>query len=235
MSSVDVDAVGLGDEIMYQPYFVCVKKENDATVIEYGKTQGTTEHGEIFLSMIDKEKPLHVRFYAFGNGEDALEVTDAHVLKRSLTKAKCKGDTEKNEETNICVQKCNGMCDPLKGICLICWNLVMLSFLNSYGCVCILDDHSFECHLNRNERSACGNSCLRTRFKPKLPFRYCFSNIHNLKMLLSAVHEYLLHIKCIQSHENITSCRLQKPRRLVTIKSTTTQLSPSTSGLPMKR
>ncbi|XP_068718689.1 uncharacterized protein [Montipora capricornis] len=115
VSSVDVDAVGLGDEIMYQPYFVCVKQENDATVIEYGKTQGTTEHGEIFLSMIDKEKPLHVRFYAFGNGEDDLEVTDAHVLKRSLTKAKCKGDTEKDEETNICVQKCNGMCDPLKG------------------------------------------------------------------------------------------------------------------------
>lgn len=117
MSSIDVDAVGLGDEILYQPYFVCVKQD-DATVIEHGKSQGTTEHGEIFLSMIDKENQLRVRFYAFGNGEDALEETDAHVLKRSLTKAKCKGDTKKDEATDICVQKCNGMCDPLKGLVL---------------------------------------------------------------------------------------------------------------------
>lgn len=122
MSSVDVDAVGLGDEILYQPYFVCVKQEPDATVIEYGKSQGTTEKGEIYLSMIDKEKlNLHIRFYAFGNGEDALEITDAHVLKRSFTKAECKGDTSKDEGTNTCVQKCHEMCDPLKGKIIRCF------------------------------------------------------------------------------------------------------------------
>lgn len=122
MSSVDVDAVGLGDEILYQPYFVCVKQEPDATVIEYGKSQGTTEKGEIYLSMIDKEKPnLHIRFYAFGNGEDALEITDAHVLKRSFTKAECKGDTLKDQGTNTCVQKCHEMCDPLKGKIIRCF------------------------------------------------------------------------------------------------------------------
>ena len=72
MSSVDVDAVGLGDDILYQPYFVCIRQRNEATVIEYGKSQGTTEKGEIYLSMIDKENPLYVRFYAFGNGVDEL-------------------------------------------------------------------------------------------------------------------------------------------------------------------
>jgi len=117
VSSVDVDAVGLGDQILYQPYFVCVKQEPDATIIEYGKSQGTTEKGEIYLSMIDKEKTrLHVRFYAFGNGEDALEITDAHVLKRSLIKAECKGDTTKDVGTYMCIQKCHEMCDPLKGM-----------------------------------------------------------------------------------------------------------------------
>lgn len=117
VSSLDVDAIGLGDEILYQPYFVCVKQTPDATIIEYGKSQGTTEKGEIYLSMIDKEKPvLHVRFYAFGNGEDSLEVTDAHVLKRSLTKAECKGDTNKDADTNVCIQKCHEMCDPVKGM-----------------------------------------------------------------------------------------------------------------------
>lgn len=113
---MDVDAIGLGDEILYQPYFVCVKQEPDATTIEYGKSQGTTEEGEIYLSLIDKEKPvLHVRFYAFGNGEDALEVTNAHVLKRSLTTAECKGDTSKDPDTSMCVQKCHELCNPVKG------------------------------------------------------------------------------------------------------------------------
>ena len=60
MSSVDVDAVGLGDEILYQPYFVCIKQDEKTTVIEYGKSQGTTENGEIYLSMIDKERPLQL-------------------------------------------------------------------------------------------------------------------------------------------------------------------------------
>ena len=113
---MDVDAVGLGDEILYQPYFVCIKQDEKATVIEYGKSQGTTENGEIYLSMIDKERPLRVRFYAFGNGEDPLEVTDAHILKRSLTKAECKGDTHKDQDSDMCVQKCHEMCDPLKGM-----------------------------------------------------------------------------------------------------------------------
>lgn len=107
----------MGDQILYQPYFVCVTQEPDATIIEYGKSQGTTEKGEIYLSMIDKEKTrLHVRFYAFGNGEDALEITDAHVLKRSLIKAECKGDTTKDVGTHMCIQKCHEMCDPLKGM-----------------------------------------------------------------------------------------------------------------------
>ena len=133
MSSVDVDAVGLGDDILYQPYFVCVRQSNKATIIEYGKSQGTTEKGEIYLSMIDKERPLHVRFYAFGNGEDQLEVTDAQILKLSLTKADCRGDTKKDEETNMCVQKCHEMCDPLKGMPAFL-NVIALKFIFCLDC-----------------------------------------------------------------------------------------------------
>lgn len=133
VSSVDVDAVGLGDDILYQPYFVCIRQGDEATIIEYGKSQGTTEKGEIYLSMIDKESPLHVRFYAFGNGEDELEVTDAQILKLSLTSADCRGDTTKDEGTNMCVQKCHEMCDPLKGMPGYS-NVVALKFIFCLDC-----------------------------------------------------------------------------------------------------
>lgn len=115
VSSVDVNAVGLGAEILYQSYFVCVKETSKSTVIEYGKSQGTTEFGDVYLTMIDRDDPLFVRFYSFGNGEDPLEVVDAHILSRHLTKAHCKGDTVHDKETNMCVQDCHVLCDPNQG------------------------------------------------------------------------------------------------------------------------
>ena len=40
---------------------------------------------------------------------------NAHIVSRPLTKAECKGDTVKDLETNLCVQKCHKDCDPLAG------------------------------------------------------------------------------------------------------------------------
>ena len=116
VSSVDVNAVGLGAEILYQSYFVCVKETSKSIVIEYGKSQGTTEFGDVYLTMIDRDYPLFVRFYSFGNGEDPMEVVDAHILSRHLTKAHCKGDTVHDKQTNMCVQDCHVFCDPNQGM-----------------------------------------------------------------------------------------------------------------------
>ena len=115
VSSVDVSAVGLGADILYQPYFVCVKESSESTVIEYGKSQGTTEFGDVYLTMIDRDRPLFVRFYSFGNGEKPMEVVDAHIISRHLTKANCRGDTVLDKETNMCVQDCHALCDPKQG------------------------------------------------------------------------------------------------------------------------
>ena len=115
VSSVDVNAVGLGADILYQSYFVCLKEASQSTVIEYGKSKGTTEFGDVYLTMIDRDNNLDVQFYSFGNGEEPLEVVDAHILSRLLTKAYCKGDTKLDNETNICVQDCHVLCDPLQG------------------------------------------------------------------------------------------------------------------------
>ena len=91
VSTVEVNAVGLGANILYQFYFVCVKEVSKSTVIEYGKSQGTTESGDVYLTMIDNNDPLFVRFYTFGNGESPLDVVDAHIISRHLTKANCRG------------------------------------------------------------------------------------------------------------------------------------------------
>ena len=115
VSSVDVNAVGLGADILYQSYFVCVKESSKSTVIEFGKSQGTTEFGDVYLTMIDRDNPLDVQFYSFGNGEEPLEVVDAHILSRLLTKAHCEGDTKLDDQTNMCVQDCHVLCDPLQG------------------------------------------------------------------------------------------------------------------------
>ena len=116
VSTIEKSAVGLGADVLYQSYFVCVKESSESTVIEYGKSQGTTEKGDVYLTMMDADNPLFVRFYSFGNGEKPMEVVDAHIISRHLTKANCKGDTVLDIETNMCVQNCHTQCDPTQGI-----------------------------------------------------------------------------------------------------------------------
>ena len=115
VSTVDKNAVGLGENILYQSYFVCVKEGSESTVIEYGKCQGTTEMGDVYLTMIDTKDPLNVRFYSFGNGEEPMEVVDAHIISRHLTKANCRGDTVLDNQKHMCVQNCHIQCDPAQG------------------------------------------------------------------------------------------------------------------------
>ncbi|KAL9951279.1 hypothetical protein ACROYT_G043917 [Oculina patagonica] len=115
VSTVDPGAVGLGSDILYQTYFVCVKETSYRTVIEYGKSRGSAEDGDVYLTMIDEENPHLVRFYSFGNGEDPLEIVDAHIVPRSLMKANCKGDTSLDVVSNMCLQSCHELCDPDRG------------------------------------------------------------------------------------------------------------------------
>ena len=45
-----------------------------------------------------------------------MQVVDAHIVSRRLTQAKCRGDTMRDNQTNICVQHCHELCDPFQGI-----------------------------------------------------------------------------------------------------------------------
>ncbi|XP_031555995.1 uncharacterized protein LOC116292780 [Actinia tenebrosa] len=115
VSTVNTNAVALGDALLYQSYFVCVTESTTSTVIEYGKSQGTTDSGDVYLTMIDHDQPLHVRFYSFANGEESAQIVDSHVVSRKLTTSECKGDTYRDKEEPNCVQRCHEACAPLTG------------------------------------------------------------------------------------------------------------------------
>lgn len=114
-STTNKNARGLGDPSLLQSYFVCVTESESTTLMEYGKTLGTTESGDIYLNMLDTSDRLNVRFYAFGNGDKDLDVIDAHIVPRDLTEAECKGDTHMDLESRLCTQNCHEDCDPLYG------------------------------------------------------------------------------------------------------------------------
>ena len=114
-STSNKNARALGDANLFQSYFVCVTESDSSTLIEYGKTLGTSESGDIYLNMLDASDRLNVRFYVFGNGDKKLDVIDAHIVSRDMTEAECKGDTHMDLETRLCTQKCHEDCDPLHG------------------------------------------------------------------------------------------------------------------------
>ncbi|XP_031555975.1 uncharacterized protein LOC116292763 [Actinia tenebrosa] len=115
VSTVNKNAVALGDPILFQSYFVCITETTTSrgTLIEYGKSMGTTETGNVYLSMNEYHDVLHVRFYSFGNNKEPAQVVDSHVFSRAKTKTTCKGDTQADGDN--CVQKCHETCDPIAG------------------------------------------------------------------------------------------------------------------------
>ena len=94
---------------------MCITETERSTLIEYGKSLGTSDSGDVYLNLIDSDDHLNVRFYAFGNDENPAKVMDAHLLSRALTKTECRGDTVKDEELEICIQNCHRDCDPYAG------------------------------------------------------------------------------------------------------------------------
>jgi len=117
-SITSVDAVGLGDASLYEAYFVCITISGQRTLIEYGKSKGTRDTGNVYLTMIDKNRDFEVQFYAFGNKNEAAKIMDAHIVSRKRTQITCKGSTVKDAQENLCGQGCHRTCDPFEGSAL---------------------------------------------------------------------------------------------------------------------
>lgn len=109
--------MSIGDALLYQSYFVCLSEKPASTLIEFGKTLGTSGVAHVYLMHLDKEDPLNVRFYAFGNQKEVVKIWDAHIIERERIDAECKGDTYKDLNEGVCAQKCHPYCDPFAGYC----------------------------------------------------------------------------------------------------------------------
>lgn len=111
--------MGLGEASIHQSFFVCVTESDRGALIEYGKSQGSSDEGDVHLSFTDSakgnSKPLNVRFYAFGIEDAPVKIMDAHLLSRKLTRTACKGETWEDPPTGLCTQECHSACDPLAG------------------------------------------------------------------------------------------------------------------------
>ena len=114
--TTNLNALALGDSHLYQSYFVCITETEKSTLIEYGKSLGTSDSGDIYLNMVDSEDHLNARFYGFGTiSKTNTKIMDTHIIPRALKKAQCKGDTVRDLDTNLCIKKCHPACDPVAG------------------------------------------------------------------------------------------------------------------------
>lgn len=84
-------------------------------LVEYGKSLGILDIGDIYLNLIDNVGYFNVCFYVFGNDENFVMVMDFYIVLCQLIKVECKGDIVKDFEINFCIQKCYEDCDFLVG------------------------------------------------------------------------------------------------------------------------
>lgn len=101
---------------MLESYFVCLYKTAGSTLIEYGKTVGTSnENGDVYLMFHDSDDHMKVRFYGFSNRNEPVDIFHISMKPRNQMNLECSGGTHKDFETQLCVPRCHTFCDPLEG------------------------------------------------------------------------------------------------------------------------
>ena len=108
--------MAIGGSVLFESYFVCITISGQNTLIEYGKNIGTKDGGNVYLNMIDNNRNLDIRFYAFGNKDDPVIIMDARIVSHYQTTVQCKGDTVKDAIENMCAKNCHRHCDPVAGL-----------------------------------------------------------------------------------------------------------------------
>lgn len=113
----ELSALSLGDDNLYQSYFVCLDQTFDNTLISFGKTLENSKDGDAYLVCIDNSKPLPIKFYAFGNKKEAVEVLHVSYVPHRLMNIRCKGTSSlyMDFERAVCVPRCHELCEPLAG------------------------------------------------------------------------------------------------------------------------
>eukprot|EP00058_Branchiostoma_floridae_P002515 XP_002588003.1 hypothetical protein BRAFLDRAFT_125400 [Branchiostoma floridae] len=105
-------ARSLGDSKLFQPYFICIEEDMDKqqTYIRYGIGSDNSEKGLIYMVYTDESKPIGIRFYSFGSGENDVEIMDARIIEGSATgEMECTGGTVMVD--GRCVEDCHPECN----------------------------------------------------------------------------------------------------------------------------
>ncbi|XP_078584975.1 uncharacterized protein LOC144867080 [Branchiostoma floridae x Branchiostoma japonicum] len=108
----DKSARSLGDSKLFQPYFICIEEDMDKqqTYIRYGIGSDNSEKGLIYMVYTDESKPIGIRFYSFGSGENDIEIMDARIIGGSDTgDLECTGGTVMVD--GRCVEDCHPECN----------------------------------------------------------------------------------------------------------------------------
>ncbi|XP_035682767.1 uncharacterized protein LOC118420163 [Branchiostoma floridae] len=121
---------GLGSDMLYQSYFVCVEEdlEESTTTVQYGKTPDNEDRGHVWLDY-QFHDILSLHFYAFGSGEHAVKMMGvSQTFKPTDLNIVCRAGTVK--EGDRCVQVCHDECVGCRTTgsdsprdCITCLNL----------------------------------------------------------------------------------------------------------------
>ena len=123
-------AISLGDASLHGSYFICLKETAGSTLIEYGKTQTSMNDGDVYLIFLDIHDHIPVRYYSFGNRDEAVNIYHVNVIARNQMNMECKGDTQKDLELRLCVPRCHELCDPMHGNCFLIVLIFMAVFIS---------------------------------------------------------------------------------------------------------
>ena len=111
------DGIGtLGDENLYESFFVCINQGNGNLKIMYGKAAASKEIGEVRASYVFPETQQNrLSFYTFGSGESRIQVHDVRVINSYPAEIKCSPGYVKVDGDCVlhCHEECDGCHKPL--------------------------------------------------------------------------------------------------------------------------
>ena len=129
MKNDEKSGVGtLGDERLFESYFVCVEQGSKGITMMYGKAPASKQIGEVKASFtFPKTEDRHVSFYTFGTGQTKLVVDDIRIINELPKEIECTENGYEKKDGK-CVLKCHEECigchqalDPSS--CTACKNL----------------------------------------------------------------------------------------------------------------
>ena len=149
----------LGSEKLYEPYFICIKKQGQNLFVEYGKSVKDSELGLVYSSYEYRDAAMFSSmFFAFATGESKVSISDLRVVKEEPQRACMNGLVSINGR---CALECDPQCDGCyqskdPKSCERCKGFTFRTKRNSFTCVASCPAGAIaegrECKCNKGHR-----------------------------------------------------------------------------------